>query len=90
MFNMVPSQIYKGIEYVQLDDLPFEQKERIQKTLNRDFFIKILVNGVILSNCIQYKDYRNWFEEVFSKSIAVEKVKQADELLPSNVAFKPA
>lgn len=63
---MVCSKVYKGIEYVQLNELPIDQQEKIQGTLNRELFIKILINGEILSNCIQYKNYRSWFENVYA------------------------
>jgi hypothetical protein len=74
---MVHSKMYKGIEYVQLDELPLEQKERIQGTLNKELFIKILINGQVLPNCIQYKNYRNWFENVYSVKADLSKIVSA-------------
>lgn len=62
---MVNSKQYKGIEYVLLNELPDEQKKVIQETLGKDHFIKILADGKILKDCVQYKDYRSWFEKVF-------------------------
>lgn len=62
---MVRSKNYKGIEYVQLNELPVDQRERMKETFNKELFIKILVEGKVLSDCIQYKNYRSWFESIF-------------------------
>lgn len=86
---MVPSKIYKGIEYIQLNDLPREQQEKMQKTLNREFYIKILVNGEIISNCIQYKDYRNWYETVFRQSLK-EAVQPSERIMAGEIVLKTA
>jgi hypothetical protein len=61
----VNSTIYKGIEYVQIDTLPLEQKERLLKTINRDLLIKILIDGRLVGNCLQFKDYEIWFENIY-------------------------
>lgn len=56
-------QVYKGIEYVRLGGLPLDQKEKIATTLSSDKIIKILKDGVLINDCIQYADYLHWFEE---------------------------
>jgi hypothetical protein len=61
----VKSKIFKGIEYVQLSDLPPEQRELLSKTINSDVLIKIMVGGKIQHDCIQFKDYTIWFDNVF-------------------------
>jgi desulfoferrodoxin (superoxide reductase-like protein) len=68
----VNSKIYKGIEYIQLSDLPKEQQALIIQHLDEDFFIKILVENSVISHCIQYKDYVMWFETVYGDEGAVE------------------
>jgi hypothetical protein len=62
---MVQPKIYKGIEYVQFSELPLEQQELLKSTMPVDFTIKILVNEKILRDCIQFKDYFDWYENVF-------------------------
>lgn len=62
---MVDPNIYKGIEYVQLNELPEEQKLALKETLSDDLFIKILVNGELRHDCIQYKDYAYWFKNIY-------------------------
>jgi hypothetical protein len=62
----VNSTIFKGIEYIQLSQLPEEQREKILETINRSLIIKILIDGKIVGNCLQYKDYDSWYENVFA------------------------
>ena len=64
----VERKIYKGIEYVQLTELPKAQQEKLLQDPQCDFFIKIMIDGRIVSQCVQYKDYSHWYERVFSPS----------------------
>jgi len=61
----VNSTIYKGIEYVQVNSLPEDQKERLLQTINHDLFIKILVDEKLIGNCLLFKDYEIWYENVY-------------------------
>jgi len=64
---MIESRIYKGIEYVQLSELPSDQQHLISHSSdNRDMIIKIQVDGKILNDCIQFKDYQNWYKRQFN------------------------
>jgi hypothetical protein len=65
IFMMVQSKVYKGIEFVQLSELPQEQREMLSNTLNRSLVIKILVSGKILNDCIQFRDYITWYEGIY-------------------------
>ncbi|MFO7256079.1 MAG: hypothetical protein DIU61_000205 [Bacteroidota bacterium] len=59
-------KLYKGIEYVQLKELPEDQQQKITQSLSRELFIKILIDGQLHQDCILYKDYKQWFENVYS------------------------
>jgi len=61
----VNSTIYKGIEYVQVNSLPVEQKERLLQTINHDLFIKILIDEKLIGNCLLFKDYEIWFDNIY-------------------------
>jgi hypothetical protein len=61
----VNSKIFKGIEFIQLNQLPPEQREALLKTINHKIFIKILIDGKIVGQCLQYKDYEIWFENIY-------------------------
>jgi hypothetical protein len=58
-------KIYKGIEYVQVNLLPAEQQNIISQTLSNKLYIKILIDGKIIGNCLQYKDYELWYNNVY-------------------------
>ncbi|HEY0741466.1 MAG TPA: hypothetical protein VGD40_08390 [Chryseosolibacter sp.] len=64
-------KIYKGIEYVLVTELPKTQREQLFKTLTRDQLIKILIDGVVVPQCLQYKDYSLWFDNVFKAQQSV-------------------
>lgn len=58
-------KVYKGIEYIQLTELPEIQRALMLETLNKDLFIKIMIDGKIVSDCVQYKDYSFWYRSVY-------------------------
>jgi hypothetical protein len=60
---------YKGIEYILVDELPQTQREKLLQTLGQDIFIKIMMDGKIISRCIQYKDYNYWFENTYASRL---------------------
>jgi hypothetical protein len=61
----VNSTIYKGIEFIQANALPPDQKEKLLQTINHDLFIKILVDEKLIGNCLLFKDYEIWFENIY-------------------------
>ena len=61
----VNSTIYKGIEFVEISTLPNEQKTSLLESVNPDLLIKILVDGKLMSRCIQYKDYEEWYDKSY-------------------------
>lgn len=65
----VDAKIFKGIEYVQLSELPQAQREILTQTIDPDLFIKLLVDGKIISGCLQYKDYNNWYQNQFQQKL---------------------
>ena len=80
----VNSSLYKGIQYVQVNALPQDQREKLLKTVNPELFIKILVDGKLIRNCLQFKDYEYWFDNIFvshgsvigaTPSLSAEKLK---------------
>lgn len=68
----VSSSIYKGIQYIQVSALPVEQRDRLLNTINTELLIKILVDGKVIGNCLQFKDYERWFENVYRPISAAE------------------
>lgn len=61
----VKAEIFKGIEYVQINKLPEEQRAKFLESLNRNLIIKLLIDGKVVGNCVQYRDYELWFDGLF-------------------------
>jgi len=61
----VNSTIYKGIEYVQVRELPPDQRELLLQSINRELLIKIMIEGKLVRNCLLFKDYEIWFDSVY-------------------------
>jgi hypothetical protein len=55
-------EVYKGISFVRLSDLPKDQKHVICQSEIRK--IKIKTDSSVLTDCVQYLDYENWFESI--------------------------
>lgn len=70
---MEKAQIYRGIEFIRISDLPQDQKEAISPWLVEGKVIKILKNDdQLLSDCVQYTHYKDWYVNVFSIASQVE------------------
>lgn len=63
------AKFYRGIEFVQVSDLPADQ-QLLLKHANEPERIKILIEGKIVPNCIQYKTYCAWVSSVYETSVA--------------------
>ena len=66
--NKLNINIYKGIEFVQLRALPAAQAASLMRTLDERTLIKILIDDVILSDCVLFSAYERWFAS-YSKEI---------------------
>lgn len=62
---MTEREIYKGIEFVRISNLPQEQSEKIKTSFPKEKIIKILKDEVILRDCISYQDYQDWFKQSY-------------------------
>ena len=83
---LIEAKVYKGIEYVQLSELPADQQNLITKSFNKDFIIKIQVNGKILGDCIQFKYYEAWYAQQFPTQVhksEKQEIKVADNPVSS-------
>jgi hypothetical protein len=70
----IPAKNFKGIAYVQLNELPVVQQELILQTVHKDLFIKILIGEKIVGSCLQYSDYERWYSNVFKINTSVSPV----------------
>jgi len=73
----IPAKNFKGIAYVQLNELPVVQQELILQTVHKDLFIKILIGEKVINNCLQYTDYERWYSNVYKINASVPPVSEA-------------
>lgn len=61
----VQTEIYKGIEFIQISKLPEDQKLLIKQSIPADQIIKILKENELLTDCIQFQHYSAWYDGQF-------------------------
>jgi len=71
---MVKSTIYKGIEFVTVSSLSKEEQELFKKTFKRSLLIKILIDGQIVHDCVQYKDYVLWHAIYIEQNASIKQM----------------
>jgi hypothetical protein len=77
----VDAKLFKGIEYVVVTDLPQLQQQRLLDTINHDLFIKIMIEGKIITRCLQYKDYLKWYEQSrYAPQVLMSEVKTSERI----------
>ena len=57
---------YRGIDYIRLSDLNEEMNQEISNWLSEDVLIKIKTEQGIERDCIQFKDFLYWFENLYT------------------------
>ena len=83
--NKLNIRIYKGIEFVQLKALPAAQAALLIRTLNERTLIKILIDDVIISDCVLYSTYEKWFAS-YSKEVKEPVVLPIKPILSNPIA----
>lgn len=69
---MIQGKVYKGIEYIRITDLPLNEQLAIREWLTMDTIIKIQTDKELLTECVQYKDYKYWVEKILAKETTKE------------------
>ena len=64
MSDKVQEEVFKGIHFIRISNLPKEQQEYFKSWLPKDQCIKILIEGEIISDCVQSHHYSHWYEHV--------------------------
>jgi hypothetical protein len=73
----VKAKFYRGIEYLVANDLPEEQRKAFERAGVEK--IKILIDGKVVSECINYKHYAHWYHEIFFIERAEERKRKSTE-----------
>lgn len=85
----IPPESFKGITFIQISNLPSEQKEEVRKTFPRSKIIKILKGNATLSGCILYDDYQAWYADFARKEAKkIEHLKDHPSGSSINFAFE--
>jgi hypothetical protein len=63
----VPAKYYREIEYVLVSELPDVQQQLLKQHTEIDF-IKILIEDKVTGPCVQYKQYNDWYQNIYSKA----------------------
>ncbi len=65
MTDKLPEEIFKGIHYIGVSNLPTDQQEFFKEWLPGDQLIKIMINKKIFPDCVQYHHYSHWYDHVY-------------------------
>ena len=85
----VTSEVFKGIEFIRISNLPEDQQQIITSSIERDKIIKILKEKIIMKDCVQYHDYIAWYTKYLSQQEAPqEKYASTNKLSAFKLAFK--
>ena len=57
----VSAEVFKGIEFVRISNLPENQKQFIETSLPKDKIIYILKEKAVMKDCVQYHDYITFY-----------------------------
>lgn len=82
---MHKAKVYKGIHYVRVSDLPEDQQVQIKHIESKDLIIKILTESELMSDCITYQDYQNWYQNIYTRVSPAEVDEVAKD--PQKVSF---
>lgn len=69
---MEKAKHFKGIDYIQVSELPQEEQDQIQNWLSNEVKIKILTPEGLKSDCVLYKDYKYWYDSIYTAIKPVE------------------
>ena len=75
----IKERVFRGIHFIRIQDLPVDQAESIREHLKGEQIIKIMINREIISDCVQYAHYEEWFDLYLTVDNGqVETVKKSD------------
>jgi len=84
------AKVYKGIEFIKVSELPTNQQMLLQHNAEVER-IKILLDGKIINNCVQYREYEKWYTSVYKRSVpAVDPKPVQEKAFKLNVSLHKA
>lgn len=76
---MQKAKVYKGIYYIRISELPDDQQVQIKNIESKDLIIKILTDTELMSDCVVYTDYQNWFQNIYTQVSPAEVEEKTQE-----------
>jgi hypothetical protein len=73
MIMKAKARLFKGIEFVTIGDLPAEQRMLIETSPAEPERIKILIEGKIVENCVQYNKYVDWYTSIYTMAVPAQR-----------------
>jgi hypothetical protein len=67
MFKVSPT-FHNGINFVQISSLPFDQKECFKNWIPMNSVLRMEINSITLSDCVEYSEYEYWFDYQYKKA----------------------
>lgn len=65
--KLKPNSI-KGIDFIQIPELPEAQRNEFISWLEKDQIITISTNNKVYPQCVQYSIYNDWFNKTTSRA----------------------
>lgn len=81
------ARIYRGIEFIRISDLPEDEQHQIKQIQSTDLVIKILTDNGLFRDCVSYKDYTHWYNNIYTK-VSPATDKDTEEVKPQAPAPK--
>ena len=89
MTTKQPEEVYRGIHYVRVSDLPSDQQPLFSEWLPSDQVIKIMIHKKIYEDCVQYHHYEHWFDNIYpnQEKVKMEIATEEEEQKTSRFSF---
>jgi hypothetical protein len=87
MTDRAEEEVYRGIHYVRVSDLPHDQQFLFTEWLPKDQVIKIMIQKEVFEDCVQYHHYKHWHENVYPTQERVNMGITPEEEEPKSARF---
>lgn len=65
----VQGRVYRGIEYINIQELPIDQQQALHQSPSYPERVKIMIEGKILDGCLLYRSYLEWYVQVYKAPV---------------------
>lgn len=74
-------EVYRGIHYIRISDLPEDQESLFKEWLPTDQVIKIMIQKEIFEDCVQFHHYEHWYDNVYptQEKVMMEVTKEKEQ-----------